>query len=378
MPDATVDISREAGASSKANSARFIAFYLPQYHPIAENDKWWGPGFTEWRNVAAARPLFRGHVQPNLPGHLGFYDLRLPEVREAQAQLAMRYGVTGFCYWHYWFAGQRLLDRPFNEVLETGTPTLPFCLAWANESWSGTWHGKPNDILIRQTYPGIEDFDAHFYSVLPALRDPRYIRVDGRAVFYVYRPFGLPDPSAFLARWRELAATEGLAGMYFVGETEDARAVHEHGFDATVKTPLTNLRARTFLVKARDFILRSARRGPAVYRYGDMVAANDFDRVLARTEIPCVMPNWDNTPRTGRRGVVLHQPTAQAFGAMCASAVGAIASRPEQERLVFVKSWNEWAEGNYLEPDIRNGLGFLRALGDVAIRHNALGDSGPE
>ena len=149
--------------------ARVIAFYLPQFHPIPENDEWWGPGFSEWRNVAKARPLFRGHYQPRIPGELGFYDLRVPETRWAQAELARTHGVEGFCYWHYWFAGRRILERPFNEVLRFKEPDFPFCLAWANQTWTGIWHGLRDKILIEQTYPGRQDYLAHFQALLAGI-----------------------------------------------------------------------------------------------------------------------------------------------------------------------------------------------------------------
>ena len=163
---------------SQSGAPRLIALYLPQFHPIPENDEFWGAGFTEWTNVAAARPLYRGHVQPKLPGELGFYDLRLADSRAAQAALARAAGIEGFCYWHYWFGGRRVLERPFQEVLESGQPDFPFCLGWANDHWTGVWYGAPDRVLIEQTYPGPHDYRAHFESILPALRDRRCMTVD--------------------------------------------------------------------------------------------------------------------------------------------------------------------------------------------------------
>ena len=174
--------------------ARAVAFYLPQFFPIPENDQWWGPGFTEWTNTAKARPLFRGHVQPTLPADLGFYDLRVAETRQAQSDLARDYGVEAFVYWHYWFGeGDRILERPFREVLESGAPEVSFCLAWANQSWTGIWHDAGDKVLKHQRYPGPEDDQRHFDAILPAFRDERYLRVDGKPVFYVFRPEELPD-----------------------------------------------------------------------------------------------------------------------------------------------------------------------------------------
>lgn len=196
---------------------RIIAFYLPQYHPIPENDEWWGKGFTEWANVASAKPLFKGHDQPRIPADLGFYDLRVPEVRQAQADLASKYGIDGFCYWHYWFAGKQLLESPFNEVLKSGEPDFPFCLAWANMPWSGVWDGRPDRILIDQTYPGEHDHIAHFNALLPAFLDDRYIRIDDKPSFVIYKPNKLLDTAETITLWQRMAKEAGLNGLYIVG-----------------------------------------------------------------------------------------------------------------------------------------------------------------
>ena len=224
-----------------------IAFYLPQFHPIRQNDDFWGPGFTEWTNVAAARPLFRGHRQPLLPADLGFYDLRLPEVRAAQADLARRYGVTAFCYWHYWFAGVELLERPLREVVGTGEPEFPFCVGWANQSWTGVWHGAPDRVLVEQTYPGFDDHRRHFDSLLDTLSDSRYLRVDGRPLFLIFDPAAVPELERSLDLWRELADDAGLGGLFIVGQCRDNDWVpQDHGFDASVATRLPRVRRRAW------------------------------------------------------------------------------------------------------------------------------------
>ena len=213
-----------------------LALYLPQFHPIPENDRWWGKGFTEWTNVTKAVPLFRGHVQPHLPADLGFYDLRMAEAREAQADLALRHGVTGFCYWHYWFAGHQVLQRPLDDVLASGAPDFPFCVAWANQTWSGIWHGAPDRVLIEQTYPGPDDDIEHFASLRTAFDDPRYIRIAGRPVMFVYQPGHLPEPARFVDRWQKMAHDAGLGGLYLVaslGESDYSSQVSD-GFDAAV------------------------------------------------------------------------------------------------------------------------------------------------
>jgi hypothetical protein len=347
--------------------ARAIAFYLPQYFPIPENDEWWGPGFTEWTNTAKARRLFPGHQQPTLPSELGFYDLRVPETRALQSDLAQAHGVEAFAYWHYWFGnGDRILERPFAEVLSSGEPSISFCLAWANQTWTGIWHGAHDRILKQQTYPGPQDDQRHFDTVLPAFRDERYLRVDGRPVFYVFRPEELPDARQFVDRWQEMARTAGLDGLYLVAETSDllgagprySRAVAD-GFDADVYMRIPARVDRYTHLRMR--VLRKSMGGPEIYPYSD--DAGSLHRSGPTTQ-PCVYPNWDNTPRSGRGGLVLTGATPEKFRRNVESAVSLLAGRPPQERLLWVKSWNEWAEGNHLEPDLREGRAWLEALRD--------------
>jgi hypothetical protein len=342
-----------------------VAFYQPQYHPFPENDEWWGAGFTEWTNTAKARPLFAGHVQPHLPRDLGFYDLRLPESRARQAELAQAHGVEAFCYYHYWFAGRRVLERPFDEVLRSGEPGLPFCLCWANESWSGIWHGAPRRILIEQTYGGEDETRAHFNTLLPAFRDPRYMRVDGRPLFLVYNPDGLPEPRSTTALWRRLAQDAGLGGLYLVG-CGDQRPFdpQARGFDAAFNANMPNVRPsiswRKPIEKLR-FRTQALRGLPTVFDYGKVVGSI-FPRPFPRNRFPVAIPNWDNTPRSGVRGRVLHGSTPERFRPHFREAVSLVADRPDDQRLVFLKSWNEWAEGNYLEPDLEFGLDWLKVV----------------
>jgi hypothetical protein len=347
-----------------------VAFYLPQFHPIPENDEWWGAGFTEWRNVAKARPLFRGHYQPRVPADLGFYDLRVPEVRDAQAELARTHGIEAFCYWHYWFGGRRILERPFAEVLEAKEPDFPFCLGWANESWTGIWHGLRDKILIEQTYPGVADYVAHFYAILPAFSDPRHLRVDGKPLFYVYRPHELPEPRRFTDLWRELAVKSGLKGLYLVAEARHVWNLDSAGFDATIDTSLLGLAQWQpwSSPKARlRWEWKTRLRLPTVYRYEDVRESFVRDRVApaphVKSHVP-LLPGWDNTPRSGMNALVLHESTPELFRRQVRTALSLGTGEPLEHRLLFLKSWNEWAEGNYVEPDLRYGRGYLEAIRD--------------
>ena len=365
--------------NNKTN-ARLLAFYLPQFHPIQENDKWWGKGFTEWTNVAKAKPIFSGHYQPHVPADLGFYDLRVPETRIAQAEMAKTNGVEGFCYWHYWFAGKRLLERPFNEVLQSGSPNYPFCLAWANQTWTGIWHGAPNRILIEQTYPGEKDHEAHFQAVVDAFADDRYITVDSKPVFIVYKPYELPEPLRFTDLWRELALKAGLKGLYFVGQIDTRPWMpEENGFDAAY-TDVANIIAskmngyyngfvgytsrvaRKMLNGVARRIAVKAMLRPIIYSYADVIRVALPELSSAFDHYPCVIPNWDNTPRSGSNGIVYRDSTPELFGQHLQAAVDQVAHRAHDKRLVFIKSWNEWAEGNYLEPDLKFGNAYLEAV----------------
>ena len=346
-----------------------VALYLPQYHPIPENDEWWGKGFTEWANVTKAQPLYRGHEQPNLPADLGLYDLRVPETRLALAEMARAYGVDAFCYYHYWFGnGRRLLQRPFDEVLASGQPDLPFMLCWANQTWSGVWHGLSDRILVEQVYPGQKDHEAHFEMLLPAFQDARYLRIDGMPVFKVYRPTELPEPRKTISLWQDMARAAGLPGIYFLATHSDAQwNPLELGFDAYVKVPRL-LRRREWvpwnqpLLKIRGKWLDILGR-PSVLDY-----ASEIDSVVppvGRDElIPCVLPNWDNTPRSGSRGLVVEGSTPRLFGQQVRRALALASRRQARDSFVFVKSWNEWAEGNHLEPGRKFGTGYLEALRD--------------
>ena len=347
---------------TRGPNARVIAYYLPQFHPIPENDRWWGKGFTEWTNTAKARPLFRGHYQPHVPADLGFYDLRVPETRQAQANLAREHGIEGFCYYHYWFAGRRILERPFDEVLKTGEPDFPFCLCWANETWSGVWHGNPKHILIEQTYPGREDDTEHFYTVLKAFADARYLTVDGKPVFVIYNPHSLPNPMATTECWRELALKEGLKGLYLIGAQNEPWTAREFGFDAATTRKIFHPSALGEMKGTRKLkrLLRTLRGRPrALYSYEKILPYLIMGEASKDDVHPCAIPNWDNSPRSGINGVILHGSTPELYGRHLRMTLKQVMDKPFDRRLVFIKSWNEWAEGNHLEPDLRFGRRWL-------------------
>jgi hypothetical protein len=354
--------------------ARVLAFYLPQFHPIPENDKWWGKGFTEWTNVGKAKSLFKGHYQPRVPADLGYYDLRMSEVRKDQADLAREHGIEGFCYWHYWFGnGKRLIERPFNEVLASGEPDFPFCLAWANESWKGFEHGLVNrNLLIEQLYPGEEDYIAHFYEVLPSFRDKRYLTVGGCPLFLIYKPLASSEIKLFIKIWRKLAKQNGLKDIHFIGHLNDLKStiyqVMESGVDAVNTTRILNytMNKRSFFQKVIGYLNKKVRNIPLSYSY-ELVSKYFIDENEDKIEnvYPSIIPGWDHTPRSGREGLVITNSTPELFSKHVKKTIDLIQHKSEEKKIIFLKSWNEWAEGNYVEPDLRFGKKYLEAIKSV-------------
>lgn len=349
---------------------RAIALYLPQFHPVPENDEWWGKGFTEWRNVARARPLFPGHYQPHLPADLGFYDLRLPEAREGQAEMARQYGIHGFCYYHYWFTGRRILERPFNEVLASGKPDFPFCLCWANEDWTRAWDGGKTNILLGQNYSHEDDL-AHINSLLPAFRDPRYIRVNGRPLFLVYRTGLLPDPKRTAEIWREAAIRAGVGDLYLVRVERFARDVDPAaiGFDATMEfaPDADAMAARRFhdglpgFLSRRGIISRAYAQNRVV-RYADLAESMLSRPMPSFKRFRCVTPMWDNSARRKQHAWITIDSTPELYQNWLETIAAQTRERYQgDERLVFINAWNEWAEGNHLEPDLKWGRAYLEA-----------------
>jgi SAM-dependent methyltransferase len=362
--------------STHREAVRLIANYLPQFHPTPENDRFWGPGFTEWTNVAKARPLFPGHYQPHVPADLGFYDLRVSEVRERQAELARAAGIEAFCYWHYWFGnGRMILERPLQEVAATGRPDFPFCVGWANESWTGIWHGAANRMLIEQQYPGERDWIAHFEYLLPMFFDPRYVRVDGKPLFLLFKPAQLPDCARFVECWRELATKHGLPGLHLVAYEQDTWSPGAHGFDAATWAHQSIMKwvYRDAHARAAE---RSARGLPVhVYDYAEAVPWMHGERypdfALGDDHYPSIVCGWDNSPRSGIAATILDGYHPELFRRHARQVMRRVLHKPPDRRIVFAKSWNEWAEGNYLEPEIRYGRAYLEVLREEV---DALGD----
>jgi lipopolysaccharide biosynthesis protein len=354
-----------------------IAFYLPQFHAVPENDEFWGTGFTDWVNVRQARPWFAGHYQPHVPGAMGYYDLAASDVLPRQAALARDGGVTAFCFYHYWFHGQRVLEGPVERMLRAEEPDMPFCLCWANESWTRRWDGRESDVLIEQRYSADDD-RAHAHALLPALGDSRYLRFSGRPLLLVYRASRIPDPRRTTETWRQVISDAGLGDPLlarvesFGSELGDPRPL---GFDIAVEFrpgDFSRIRPHSPALRlatgARRAVRGAAYRLPVASRrpwrmpYDEMVRIAEAQPEPGYPRWPCVFPSWDNTPRRGRDGLVFTESTPEAFERWCASVLAAGLHANELGEALFVNAWNEWAEGAHLEPDERWGDAYLRAL----------------
>ncbi len=349
-----------SGSSDEANKQiRLIAFFLTQFHPVAENDEWWGKGFTEWTNVTKAKPLFDGHYQPHLPTDFGFYDLRVEDTRRDQIATARKYGIDGFCYHYYWFSGRRLLNKPFDAMLADKQSDMPFCVCWANENWTRRWDAAENQILIAQKY--LPEDDLNFIKdLMPVLQDPRYIHVDGAPLLIVYRPQHLPNARKSAKIWREYCCSVGIPKIHICAAlTHGNKDYKQFGFDGGVEFPPHNT-AATKVTNQIGFI--SGFYGD-VFQYKDiaeqyLLHAYGNDNNVFRS----VFPSWDNTARRGRQAVIVANGTPGNYEFWLSKAIERSRTDfPKDERLVFVNAWNEWAEGCHLEPDRRYGRAFLEA-----------------
>lgn len=351
---------------------KVIAFYLPQFYPTQENDIWWEPGFTEWTNVAKAKPLFKGHYQPRIPQELSFYDLRIPEVREKQAKLAQEAGIYGFCYWHYWFGnGKRLLSEVFKEVVESGKPDFPFCLCWANHSWyQKTWHpDKPDKLLIEQRYLGKQDYIDHFFEMLPAFKDKRYIRTsDGRLLFGIFSPSTFSAINDFMDIWNHLAKENGLVGFEFFAFVQGNERLEkllstDYRYDCIVYDALTDVFkpvGHFSLKRIVNYLKRKLGIPPKLADYGAYVDSAIKSFHTFPEYIPCIDPMFDHSPRSSNRGVILHNNNPKKWGLLCQKVIDLVSTRNLKDKFIFIKAWNEWGEGNYMEPDRKFGKGYIK------------------
>lgn len=347
-----------------------IAMYLPQFHPIPENDEWWGKGFTEWRNVTKAKPLFKGHLQPHLPADLGFYDLRLSESRQEQAAMAKAYGIHGFCYYHYWFNGRRILHRPFQEVFESGQPDFPFMLCWANENWTRRWDGADHEILLEQKYNQDDDLK-HIKVLLQYFKDPRYIKLNGKPVFIIYRPHLLPNIQKTITTWRQEAAKEGME-LYLCKMEFNHLTVSNPkglGFDAGIAfepffSALPKIDEESFFEKIiRKLFTKknSIYWQHQIFDYEQLVEAFKKRALPTYEIIPGVSPCFDNSPRVPKSATLFKNCSPELYREWLMNVASRIIDLNSESKFIFINAWNEWAEGNHLEPCQHWGLQYLEA-----------------
>ena len=362
-----------------SENCKIITFYLPQYHPIPENNEWWGAGFTDWVKVSTARPRFNGHYQPHVPTDLGFYDLRLEETRLAQAQLGSSYGITGFCYYHYWFNGKRLLYTPLDAVLENKSPGLPFCLCWANENWTRAWDGLERQVLIQQNYTQ-EDSEQQINWLLNVFKDYRYIKIDGRPLFLIYRLDQIPNIKDMIISWRRAVCNSGFPDIYLCAvknsfvELED-ETILDYGFNGIIDfqpdrrdfpapigfKPWLYRTARQILPNSVYQRLKLSMSANNIVSYRNMVEGIlNQDWPSTYRKFPCVFPSWDNSARR-KSATIIQNDDPALYGKWLKQAIQNIKSYPSSEQFVFINAWNEWAEGCHLEPDARHGKAFLEA-----------------
>ena len=372
--------------------ARVIAYYLPQFHPVDVNDKFWGKGFTEWTNVAKAKPVFKGHDQPRIPADLGFYDLRLQSVAEEQAKLAKEAGIEGFCYWHYWFGnGKEVLEMPMDRMVETGKPDYPFCIGWANHDWSTkTWTKDKSSLqstmIFKQEYPGIEDHVAHFKRLLPAFSDKRYIKVDGKLLFLIFDIEHFVNPKEFKDLWNQLAKENGLPGFHFVAMVgslssidkklisadlesvveQNMNKARKYGFDAlnSISQKYAEYKTAGKYGKIFQAFLRKILKGKYVEKYEySQIMKNYYSKSDKEEDVyPQLLVGWDRSPRSGRNAIIYKNSNPTAFKEAAKHAIMCVEHKTEEHRIIFLNSWNEWGEGAYMEPDLRYGKEFIKSL----------------
>ena len=359
------------------NKARIIAIHLPQFHPIPENDRWWGKGFTEWTNVVSAKPLFPGHYQPQLPADLGFYDLRLHESRVEQAKLASEYGIHGFCYYHYWFNGKTLLEKPLEALLKRSEPNFPFCLCWANENWTRIWDGQDNQILIKQNH-NLKDDLAHIQYLIQFFKDERYIKIDDKPVFLVYRSELIPEMTKTINLWRKTVKRAGFIDLYIIRVESMVKNVVpiEIGFDASMDfqpnwsmygNKLKESKREKFFRWLRYLLFRKNKvnhyANNNIYSYREYVTRFiNFKEKPEYKKYPGVFPGWDNSPRKSKGATIFTDSEPEIFKDWFLHILRTFEPYSTDENLIFINAWNEWAEGNHLEPCQKWGRSYLESV----------------
>jgi lipopolysaccharide biosynthesis protein len=361
----------------KSSSVKTIAIHLPQFHPIPENNAWWGKGFTEWTNVVKATPILKGHYQPHLPSELGFYDLRLEETRMLQAELAKEYNIYGFCYYHYWFNGKRLLNKPIDEIIASGKPDFPFMLCWANENWTRTWDGLEANVLIKQEYSA-EDDEQHINFLMPIFKDPRYIKIDNKPVFMIYRSDVIPNIKATIELWRKIARMNGFEDMYLINVQYNPNTFIdplEKNFDASMAFQPNWVQSPTRLFGTMQTkLLHKLKIKESPFAVNYIQHYETFAEHMMGLPpypykcYPCVTPGWDNSARKKRKGAILLDSTPEVFKKWLSHTVNTFVPYSKEENLIFINAWNEWAEGNHLEPCQKWGRAYLEAVKEATIK----------
>jgi lipopolysaccharide biosynthesis protein len=355
-----------------------VAIYLPQFHPIPENDSWWGKGFTEWTNVAKAQPRFEGHYQPHLPADLGFYDLRLEEARLAQEQMAKAYGIHGFCYYHYWFTGKRVLHEPLDRKIKNPKEDLPFMMCWANENWTRTWDGLDKEVLLKQEY-GFDDDLAHIEHLIAFFKDDRYIKVNGKPVFIIYRPNLFPDIQKTIAIWRRVVKEAGFPDLYigFAQNGENQFKPKSKGFDFAFEFQPNYINCPSGIPYPRTFFEKAIRRikKKLKIKVANLNCFIDYSSYVAeqigkgyKEEVyPGITPMWDNSARRKENNFILHNSTPEKYKMWLKYIKENYPWDAVSDNFLFINAWNEWAEGNHLEPCQKWGTGYLAATKEILV-----------
>jgi lipopolysaccharide biosynthesis protein len=360
-----------------SNDLRAISLFLPQFHPFPENDNWHGKGFTEWTNATKARPLFKNHYQPHLPSDLGFYDLRLNEIHVQQAELARQHGIYGFCHYHCWFTGKTLMERPVEDMLKLGKPDFPFCLCWTNENWTRKWDGGNREVLIEQKYSDEDDLN-HIHYLLPFFGDRRYIRIDGKPVFLVYRTEMIPNIKRSAEIWRKEAIKAGIGDLYLIRveafETNiDPKSI---GFDAACEfqpnwhnMPMYELDTQWNILLHKLKIKKSAFIENKIWKYENIAnQAINHSKSADYKRYWGITPQWDNTARRKGDAIIFHDSTPEKYENWLRHITENFKPYSKDENIFFINAWNEWAEGNHLEPCQKWGSKYLEATANVLLK----------